>query len=148
MEKQDYAGSAENYARSIELKEELNDQKGLRELYSSYLNVLIMSGKMDEAEKPLDEYKTFEEIFTRALKPGMRPIQGKVVTPCDSILRYSHMVDFLATSPATRSSSSSRRWSSPSSRRLVTEIACDLLLYPRSVVPPKLMFACACVDPC
>ena len=35
MEKQDYDRiSRESYARSIELKEELKDQKGLRELYT------------------------------------------------------------------------------------------------------------------
>ena len=41
----------------------------------------------DEAEKPLSEYETFNEFFTRRLKPGARPIGEGVVSPADARLR-------------------------------------------------------------
>jgi phosphatidylserine decarboxylase len=40
---------------------------------------------IDEAEKPMTEYKSLNEFFTRKLKPGLRPIQeGYAVHPADS----------------------------------------------------------------
>lgn len=39
---------------------------------------------MDEAEYPLEHYKTVGELFTRNLKPGARPIAEGVVHPADS----------------------------------------------------------------
>jgi phosphatidylserine decarboxylase len=44
---------------------------------------------VEEAEKPLDEYKTIGEFFSRKLKAGVRPIQGEVVHPCDSRITQS-----------------------------------------------------------
>lgn len=38
---------------------------------------------MDEAEKPISEYKSIGQLFTRNLKPGVRPIQGGVIHPVD-----------------------------------------------------------------
>jgi phosphatidylserine decarboxylase len=41
---------------------------------------------LDEIEKPLEDYRTLGEFFSRRLKPGVRPILGDVVHPCDSLL--------------------------------------------------------------
>lgn len=38
---------------------------------------------MDEAEKSMAEYETIGQLFTRNLKPGVRPIQSGVVHPVD-----------------------------------------------------------------
>jgi phosphatidylserine decarboxylase len=44
---------------------------------------------MSEAERPLEDYATIQDVFTRKLKPGMRPIQGELVFPCDGVLSES-----------------------------------------------------------
>ena len=41
----------------------------------------------DEAEKPLSEYGSFNEFFTRRLKPGARPVGDGLVSPADGRLR-------------------------------------------------------------
>jgi len=44
---------------------------------------------VDEAEKPIHEYRTLNEFFTRRLKPNMRPIddtQNAVVSPVDAVI--------------------------------------------------------------
>lgn len=44
---------------------------------------------VDEAELPVDEYATFEEFFTRRLRPGLRPVaEGEqvVVSPVDALV--------------------------------------------------------------
>ena len=41
----------------------------------------------DEAEKPLSEYGSFNEFFTRRLKPGARPVGEGLVSPADGRLR-------------------------------------------------------------
>lgn len=41
---------------------------------------------LDEAELPIDEYRTIGELFTRRLKPGLRPVDrrpGVAVSPAD-----------------------------------------------------------------
>lgn len=41
---------------------------------------------MDQAERPLGDYRSFNDFFTRALKPGMRPLadaKTKVLCPAD-----------------------------------------------------------------
>lgn len=43
--------------------------------------------RADEAEKPISEYASFNEFFTRKLKPGVRPIGDGVVSPADGRLR-------------------------------------------------------------
>ena len=40
----------------------------------------------DEAEKPVSEYSSFNEFFTRRLKPGARPVGDGVVSPADGRL--------------------------------------------------------------
>lgn len=42
---------------------------------------------MTEAEKPLSDYKTFEDVFTRKLKEGARPLdKSPYCSPCDGTL--------------------------------------------------------------
>lgn len=44
---------------------------------------------VDEAEKPIHQYRTLNEFFTRRLKPNMRPIdnaQNAVVSPVDAVI--------------------------------------------------------------
>lgn len=41
----------------------------------------------EEAEKPLEEYATFNEFFTRRLKQGARPLGEGFVSPADGRLR-------------------------------------------------------------
>ena len=44
---------------------------------------------MSEAERPLEDYPTIEDVFTRKLKAGARPIQGEICFPADGILCVS-----------------------------------------------------------
>ncbi len=41
----------------------------------------------DEAEKPLDDYASFNDFFTRRLKPGARPVADGLVSPADGRLK-------------------------------------------------------------
>ena len=41
---------------------------------------------LDEAEHPIEHYRTIGELFTRRLKPGVRPIPGALVHPCDAVI--------------------------------------------------------------
>ena len=43
--------------------------------------------RADEAEKPLDEYRSFNDFFTRRLRPGARPLGDMFVSPADGRLR-------------------------------------------------------------
>lgn len=39
---------------------------------------------LDEAERSsIDSYKTFNDFFTRSLKPGLRPVAGTICSPAD-----------------------------------------------------------------
>ncbi len=45
---------------------------------------------MSEAEHPIEHYKTIEDLFTRKLKEGARPIaEGRIVSPADGCLSRS-----------------------------------------------------------
>ena len=43
--------------------------------------------RADEAEKPVSGYASFNEFFTRRLKPGARPVGDGVTSPADGRLR-------------------------------------------------------------
>lgn len=43
--------------------------------------------RWEEAEKPLTDYASFNEFFTRRLKPGARPVGEGLVSPADGRLR-------------------------------------------------------------
>lgn len=45
--------------------------------------------QLEEAEHPLETYRCIGELFTRTLKPGIRPIQGYLASPVDGIHRAS-----------------------------------------------------------
>ena len=49
--------------------------------------VAIPGCRADEAEKPVTAYESFNEFFTRHLKPGARPIGEGFVSPADGRLR-------------------------------------------------------------
>ena len=51
--------------------------------------VALFKLNMREAEKPLEAYRTVEEIFTRALAPNQRRISGAYVSSADGILEIS-----------------------------------------------------------
>lgn len=55
--------------------------------------VKLLKIDMSDAERPVEDYASFEDLFTRSLKKGARPIQGDLCAPCDSYLRYSQPVD-------------------------------------------------------
>ncbi|MBR1921077.1 MAG: phosphatidylserine decarboxylase, partial [Kiritimatiellae bacterium] len=42
--------------------------------------------RADEAERPLGDYASFNDFFTRRLKPGARPVGDGVVSPADGRL--------------------------------------------------------------
>lgn len=44
---------------------------------------------MAEAELGIDDYASVEDLFTRRLKPGLRPLTGKVCSPADGYLARS-----------------------------------------------------------
>ena len=50
---------------------------------------------MDEAERPLREYKSIGDLFTRRLKPGARPIGAWPVHPCDGALTECGRIESL-----------------------------------------------------
>lgn len=50
---------------------------------------------LDEAEKPLDQYKSIGDFFVRALKPGLRPLaESPILHPTDSkIAQIGEIID-------------------------------------------------------
>jgi len=48
---------------------------------------------MAEAAAPLGHYATIEDLFTRSLKPGLRPISPPVCSPADGYLALSAAVE-------------------------------------------------------
>ena len=41
---------------------------------------------LDEAEKPIEQYRSLGEFFSRRLKPGARPVESPLIHPCDGVL--------------------------------------------------------------
>ncbi len=41
---------------------------------------------LNEIEKPIEEYKSLGDFFSRRLKPGARPVKGPLIHPCDGTL--------------------------------------------------------------
>ncbi len=62
--------------------------KGLRDWFIKKYNINI-----DEAENALSEYSTLAKLFTRKLKPGVRPIGQSLVHPCDGALTRSEAIE-------------------------------------------------------
>ena len=57
-------------------------------------NIFVRFAKinMTEAQKPLKEYSSLEELFTRKLRKNVRTFAGRVCSPCDGILQASHRI--------------------------------------------------------
>jgi len=51
------------------------------EWFAKFYNI-----NLDEAEKPLSEYHSIGELFTRRLKSGARPLGEGIVHPCDAVI--------------------------------------------------------------
>ncbi len=69
--------------------------KKAREWFVSFFGI-----NMAEAEHPLDEYSTIQSVFTRRLKPGIRPIQGPFCSPADGMFTRSGPVTTASILPA------------------------------------------------
>ncbi|MBX9766605.1 MAG: archaetidylserine decarboxylase, partial [Bdellovibrionales bacterium] len=52
--------------------------------FAKYYNI-----NLSEAEKPVGEYRSIADLFTRRLKAGARPVQGSLVHPCDAVISES-----------------------------------------------------------
>ena len=48
---------------------------------------------MSEAEKDLSAYRSLNQLFTRRLKAGLRPIESEVVHPCDAVISQCGKLD-------------------------------------------------------
>lgn len=48
---------------------------------------------MAAAERSLDDYKSLQDLFTRKLKPGIRPIGQGIVHPCDADLTQARPIE-------------------------------------------------------
>lgn len=57
------------------------------EWFAKFYNI-----NMNEAEYPLSHYRTIGELFTRRLKPGVRPIGEGVVHPADSVITQAGVI--------------------------------------------------------
>src|SRR5450631_336399 len=52
--------------------------------------------QLDEAERPLEGYRTFSEFFSRSLKDGARPIEAGervVVSPVDGMVSEAGLIE-------------------------------------------------------
>lgn len=61
----------------------------------SFLKQIVYEGlgerffgmKLNEAELPISSYSSFQDLFTRKLKPGLRKSSGSIISPVDGTLR-------------------------------------------------------------
>jgi len=64
-----------------------------------FINVICLFYpiEMNEAERPnRGDYRSFNDFFTRTLKPGIRPILGKISSPADgAVAAVGHITDNL-----------------------------------------------------
>ncbi|MGE4130462.1 MAG: archaetidylserine decarboxylase [Bdellovibrionales bacterium] len=60
----------------------------------NWLFAKAFSIDLSEAEKTPGQYSSFDDLFTRRLKPGLRPVEGDFVSPVDGALtEYGPVVD-------------------------------------------------------
>lgn len=57
--------------------------------FTNGLFVRIFGIDLTDASQTLDTYETMEDVFTRSLQPGARPIQGAICSPADGKLVWS-----------------------------------------------------------
>lgn len=48
---------------------------------------------LDEAELPITSYNSIGALFTRRLKPGLRPVGGDIVHPCDAVITQAGYIE-------------------------------------------------------
>lgn len=63
-------------------------QNGLNKGFAKVFGIDV-----DEAEKPIHEYSSIEDFFTRKLKDDARPISGELCSPSDGILSISGVAE-------------------------------------------------------
>lgn len=59
------------------------------QVHLNRLFVTVFSINTEEADKPLDEYKSIQEVFTRKLNQDARTCHGEFCSPCDGTIRSS-----------------------------------------------------------
>ncbi|MBN8549539.1 MAG: phosphatidylserine decarboxylase [Deltaproteobacteria bacterium] len=62
-------------------------------LLSLQIFAKLTSINLEEAERPLREYASIADLFTRRLRAGARPIEGAIVSPADSKLRACGVIE-------------------------------------------------------
>ena len=65
-------------------------------LKNSFIRIFVRAFKVDineAASSNLDDYPTFNTFFTRALKPGIRPIEGRICSPADGTVSMVGPID-------------------------------------------------------
>lgn len=81
-----FVGSVLSYFVGVLARLEL----GAVSKYVNRLFVFVFGIDMQEAEKPIEHYKSVEDVFTRRLKQGERPLgEGDVLSPADGTLSWS-----------------------------------------------------------
>src|SRR5262245_48291052 len=58
-----------------------------RRLVKSFVRAFRLD--LSDAERPLADYATVEDVFTRALKPGARVVEAPLCSPADGYLAIS-----------------------------------------------------------
>jgi phosphatidylserine decarboxylase len=53
------------------------------------ITVKLLKINLSEAEKSLDEFTSVQSLFTRTLKPELRPVEGEFVSPVDGCCLYA-----------------------------------------------------------
>lgn len=64
--------------------------------FQNFLNrkfVEIFKINMSEAARPIEDYGSIEDVFTRTLKDGERPIASAFCSPCDGTLTFSKALE-------------------------------------------------------
>ncbi|MCR5414720.1 MAG: phosphatidylserine decarboxylase [Kiritimatiellae bacterium] len=82
--------------------------------------------RAEEAEKPLSAYRTFNEFFTRRLRPGLRPVGEGLVSPADGRLILHLDADASAPFPLKGATRSLAEVFSPSGAPDIAGGRCDI----------------------
>jgi phosphatidylserine decarboxylase len=55
--------------------------------FAKYYNI-----DLNEAEKPVEQYASIGDLFTRKLKPGLRPVGAGIVHPADAVITQACVI--------------------------------------------------------
>lgn len=104
--------------------------------------------RADEAEKPIEAYGSFNEFFTRRLKPGARPVGDGVVSPGDGRLRLYLGADADTPFPLKGATRNLREVFGPGGAPDVPAGAYDVAVIRLAPVDyHRFHFPCACTTP-